>query len=350
VLCLLARAVRRDSLPPSLILAGPEGVGKCRVATALAQVVNCPRPVLAPATPSDAAAESVAGSAGAAGVFEVDACGECAVCRRIERGNYADVISVGIQPDAASIKTDQAREVIAKAAYRPYEGRKRVIIIDPADALEIVAQNALLKTLEETPPTSMFLLVSSRPDALLATVRSRCPRIRFGPLAIAEITEVLRRERGLSEREARAAAVVSGGSVLRALDAVSEEAADVRSQALAALRGVVAAGTSRAEAFERVKAALGSEQKHAKPAREREELAMSLGALSSLVRDLTALEAGGRTAEIANADLIEDLEPLVGSFGRARLMRAFAAVERALSAIHGNANPRIVVDWLAFQL
>jgi len=81
--------------------------------------------------------------------------------------------------DNGAIKIDQVRDVIDRAGYKPFEGRRRVVIIDQADTMAAGAQNALLKILEEPPPSSVFILVTSRPDMLLATVQSRCPRLRF---------------------------------------------------------------------------------------------------------------------------------------------------------------------------
>ena len=157
---LVAGAASRGSLPPSLIFAGPEGVGKRLAAVALAQFVNC-------------------ASRGRTGI--PTACGTCAACTRIARGVHADVLVV--EPgDTGSIKIDQVREAIERTGYRPFEGRRRVVIVDDADAMQHVAQNALLKTLEEPPSASMFVLVTSRPDMLLPTVRSRCQRLRFGRL------------------------------------------------------------------------------------------------------------------------------------------------------------------------
>src|SRR5207244_5892960 len=79
--------------------------------------------------------------------------------------------------DNGSIKIKQVRDIVDAAAYRPFEGRRRVVIFDDADALVPAAQNALLKTLEEPPPSSIFILVTARPDSLLPTVRSRCIRL-----------------------------------------------------------------------------------------------------------------------------------------------------------------------------
>ena len=182
VLELLARATARATLPPSLVFAGPDGVGKRRTAVALAQVLNCERVTT--------------------GAHGIDACGTCAACTRIARGVHADILV--IEPgDTGSIKVDQVREAIERAAYRPFEGRRRVVIVDQADALMSEAQNALLKTLEEPPPASMFVLITARPDVLLPTVRSRCQRLRFGPLRAADVAGVLVRDHGFDATDAR---------------------------------------------------------------------------------------------------------------------------------------------------
>src|SRR4029079_5472024 len=137
-----------------------------------------------------------------------------------------------IEPgDMGSIKIEAVRDVVDRAGYRPFEGRRRVVIINEADALVDAAQNALLKTLEEMPPASIFVLVSSLPDALLPTVRSRCPRLRFGPLAPDAVARVLVEEHGYSEQDARVAAAESDGSVRRALQSQSDDLTEAREAA-----------------------------------------------------------------------------------------------------------------------
>src|SRR5262249_4025548 len=146
------RAVVRGSLPQSLIFAGPEGVGKRLTAISLAQAVNCPN-AAAVAKDED---EDEAGDEALA----IDACGTCSVCRRVAQGVYPDVIQLA----AADVGIDDIREAIETAGYRPFEGKRRVFILDTADRLSNEIQNALLKTLEEPPPSSSFVLVTSRPD------------------------------------------------------------------------------------------------------------------------------------------------------------------------------------------
>src|SRR5438093_430479 len=192
LLALLSRSVERDALPPSLLFAGPAGVGKRLAAVAVAQALNC----------LEVSRLQAPGSAVA-----FDACGTCAVCTRIVRGVHPDVLVVD-PGDSGSIKIDQVRDIVDRSVYRPFEGRRRVVIIDEADALVTAAQHALLKTLEEPPSSSVFILVTARPDVLLSTVRSRCPQLRFRPLAADDIATVLV-ARGYGESDALAVAATA---------------------------------------------------------------------------------------------------------------------------------------------
>ena len=230
LLHLIARAVGRQTLPPSLLFVGPDGVGKQRVAMALAQVQNCLVPV-----------ETT--------TFDVDACGSCEACLKIARGSFADVLR--LEPgEAGSITIDQVRQVVRQAAYRPFEGRRRVVVVMDADGLLVAAQNALLKTLEEPPDSSQFILVTSRPDVLLPTVRSRMQRLTFGQLTTEEVEAVLVHE-GIDERAARAGAATAGGSAGQALALASGEFVEARDAAVALLRDIA---TSR-DARQRLEAA-----------------------------------------------------------------------------------------------
>lgn len=326
LLTLLSRAVARDSVPPALLLAGPAGVGKRRAALAIAEAVNCLKP-----QQTDE--------------FARDACGECPACRRIQRGVHPDVIV--IEPgDMGSIKIEQVRDVIDRAEYRPFEGRRRVVVIDEADALMPAAQSALLKTLEEPPSASIFVLVSSIPDALLPTVRSRCSRLRFASLSTSEVTETLRRDHGYSEQDARAVAVDAEGSVGRALQAESADLVEAREGAQRLLEYTARAG----DLSRRLDAARDVTAKKSTSVGERDQLATCLRALGSLLRDVSVLSEGGDRGLIGNSDLEPQLAALAKSFDGTRTASAYAAVDEALAALERNASPKIVADWLVLQL
>ncbi|HWK10806.1 MAG TPA: DNA polymerase III subunit delta' [Vicinamibacterales bacterium] len=323
----LARAIAAGTLPPSVIFSGPEGVGKRTAAQAIAQALNCERPVEWPSA-----------SAGEPGR---DACGECAACRRIARGVHADLLIVA-PGESGAIKLDQVREAVERSAYRPFEGRRRVVIVDGADALIAEAQNALLKTLEEPPPASVFVLVTARPDLLLPTVRSRCQRLRFGPLTAPEIAAVLMRDHGFAAADAHAAAAAADGSIGRALDRDVEHALAARDAAARLLTSAASGADPRRR--------LDAARTLSAGAAERDALADRLRALSSLLRDLGALHAHASDDVLANIDLKPVLQSAARTFDADRIDGAFAAVDRALAALDRNASPKIVADWIALNI
>ena len=317
---LLMRAVARGRVPQSLLFGGPEGVGKRAVALALAQAVNCPSQK------------------------NGDACGLCNTCRRIAGGRFPDVVVLG-KDGEASIKIKPLREkVLDLVGYRPFEGARHVFIIEPADELTPQAQEALLKTLEEPPPSAILVLITAYPDMLLGTTRSRCRRVRFGALGHDEVARVLMaKDKRMDMAQANGRAAVSGGSVERAIKFDLKEFGDDRAAAVglleAAQRGGVPDRLKAATAFASVE----------KKRRAREAAATRLAILSSLLRDLTMLDARHGNA-LANTDLRGELQHMSASFNVTRLLAAFAAVNQAEASIDRNASPKIVADWLAVTM
>jgi DNA polymerase-3 subunit delta' len=320
---LLSRSTAGGTLPPSLLFVGPSGIGKRLTAIAVAQSLNC--------------------QAAIDWQLATDACGRCNACTRIARGVHPDVVVV--EPgDSGTIKIDQVREVVDRAMYRPFEGRRRVVIIDQADALVAAAQNALLKTLEEPPSSSMFILVTSRPDVLLPTVRSRCPELRFRPLLAEEIASVLVK-RNHTESEARAVAAAADGSLGQALQASAGELVEAREVAQRALAVAAAsndpAGRRDGAKLRLTKSGSGS---------ERDQLATHLRAMASLLRDVEVLATDADGSALANPDVRPALERLAKGYGGERGVRAFGAVDQALVALDRNAGVKVVADWVMLQL
>src|SRR4051794_32425793 len=142
---LLARAVARRSLPPSLLFTGRRGVGKGRTAVALAQALNCLTPR------SDVVLEGGPGSRDT--TLAIDACGTCAACSRIARGMHPDVITLAPDPEAGNIKVDVVRELIDRLGYRPFEARWRGGLICRARDPPGSGRKTAVETPGGTPPS-----------------------------------------------------------------------------------------------------------------------------------------------------------------------------------------------------
>ena len=149
----MERSIRSGRVPHALLLRGASGRGKAMFAGRLAALLLCG---------SDAAP-----------------CGECASCRLCAAGSHPDRIEVGLAPDRREIVVDQIRTLIDSVGLTARFGRWKVVIVDPAGAMNRHAANTLLKTLEEPPGAAVFILVSSNHAQLFPTIRSRCQRIDF---------------------------------------------------------------------------------------------------------------------------------------------------------------------------
>lgn len=158
---ILEKTIERGRIPSSYLFAGESGVGKKFAALNLAKALNC------------LTAREHDGF--------IDACDECTSCGKIDKGLHPDVLE--ISPESGQIKIEEIRDIDNLLAFKAFEGKYKVVIVDNADTMNQFAANAFLKTLEEPPENSLLILVSSNPDRLPDTVRSRCSRINFTPLS-----------------------------------------------------------------------------------------------------------------------------------------------------------------------
>lgn len=328
ILALLARASARGTLPPTLLFVGPSGVGKWRTAETVAAVVNCLAPV------RDSASD-----------LPIDACGTCRSCDRIARGVHVDVLRLG-PDDRASIKIDVVRDMLERTGFRPFEGRRRMVLVREADTLEPSAQNALLKSLEEPPPGTGFILITAVPGTLLPTVRSRCMQLAFGRLTASEVADALVRHHGYQDHDARGAAALADGSVGQALALGSTDLAVLRETALLLLQQAA----SDAGIAARLQAAAMLVGGPAKKERPREDVGLILRVIASMLRDLEVLNAGGDRAMLANPALADELGRMQRAYAGDRARDAFGVVDRAIVALDRNAGTKVVADWLSVQL
>jgi DNA polymerase-3 subunit delta' len=337
----LRSALRRGALHHAYLFGGPEGVGKGRAARLLAQAANCE-----------------GGAPGPAG-FRDDPCGACPPCRKIAKGIHPDVLVLheervmakagawepkGGRAPSKDIVVDQVRELVDhRLALKRYEGRRRFVLVDPADAMNPQAQNALLKTLEEPPEDTTLVLVASSPDALLPTIRSRCLRIAFAPLPAGAVEERLC-QAGHAPEAARLAAALSGGSLGRALA--------VRDETLAARREAVLAAAALDP--DDAGAWLAFAREHGG---DRESAAELCELLLVWLRDVAAAQAassgsapGERVERLALADLVAATRGAATALAPEETLRRRREVQRTAAALRQNASPilaleRLLIGW-----
>ncbi len=213
----LLHSVESGRFPSSVLFSGPSGVGKKLVARGLVQALVCEK--------------------------GRRACGECPSCRRIERGESEALFVMDGQD--GPIRIEKAHQAIQFLALRNL-ARARVILIDEAHQLNPQAANALLKSIEEPPENSHFILVSSQPTALLGTIRSRCQTVRFGALSSEQLRQVLEEVEPWILQSAQ-------GSVERAQMLLETDQKSVRSMAFQWLDRILAGEDAPSELRESVK-------------------------------------------------------------------------------------------------
>lgn len=196
----LRTALANEMIGHAYLFVGGEGMGKRQLALRFAQALSCENP------PSTA---------------EPDSCGQCRACLQIASETYPDLLVIQPEEDKANpqIKIDQVRDVERHMIYRPLFSSRKICLINDAEKLTAGAANAFLKTLEDPPDHSLFILITSRPMKLLATVRSRCLTLRFFPASSSQVEGALALKQALPGEDAKFLSQISGNRIGIALQA-----------------------------------------------------------------------------------------------------------------------------------
>ena len=325
----LRNAVERDRVHHAYLFVGSRGTGKTSVAKILARSLNCVKgPTVTP-------------------------CGECESCRTIAAGTSLDVIEM----DAASNRSvDDIRELRERVGYAPAAGRWKVYILDEAHMLTREAWNAFLKTLEEPPPHTVFVLCTTEPHKVMPTIVDRCQRFDFQRPSLEQIAEVVKRVAAAESIEVDAGAVAAiaraaGGSFRDALGTLDQLVAyggkRVSTEDVLAVLGVAEAelilAAADAIASEDGRAALEASDRLIRSGRDVAQFGRDL--LAHL-RQLLVVRTVGEVLEtfsVTAADP-ERLRAQADAFSDLALARSIDTIAKALADIKEGDEPRMTLE------
>ena len=310
----LQNFLQRDARPHALLFCGAEGLGKKKLALEFAKTFLC---------------LNGKGDDG------------CEACRLLNfaDGNvsHPDFILVERLPEKRDLSIEQMRDLAKQAAFAPVLSKNKICIVEDADRLTEAAANSFLKLLEEPPAGWLIILLASSEDKLLTTILSRVVKLRFNPLAVADVKQLLL-ERGVAEDASEVLARISEGSVGTALNLNEQNALEYRQTALSFLEALplefpMNYVTDRAWVVKY----------------ERAEAMLFVKLLQLLLRDMLFIKTGV-TVNLYNCDVQENLTVLSGGWQPQGLKKALAATNDAYKALASSVGVKLVMENLAMKI
>lgn len=306
---ILRQALQSNRVAHAYLFEGPDGIGKRLMGLALARALLCPNGT---------------------------GCGDCPSCRKVDHNNHPDLHL--LDSDDAIIKIDQVRALQQQISLRPLEGTYRICLIDGAEQFNPAAANALLKTLEEPQPNTVIILLSSQPEMLLVTIRSRCQRLPFQRLPKQQLADILADRLELGETEAAVLAALSNGSFKKALGQNRELYLQQRRELL---RSLLALSAGSAVPTFKLAEQLAAEKEH---------LLEIIEIFKAFFRDLLLLKHGRPEAELVNLDMKEALYRQLGRETSSSLLQKLDALEAGRYYLKRNVNRQLAVEIMLMRM
>ena len=295
----------------SYLFFGPESAGKTQFAKTLAKALNCLN-------------------------LKDDSCDKCLFCNKIDNNHHPDVSWVETEEGKDAISIEQIRELQRQINLKPYEGRTKVFIIKESHRMTMDGANCLLKTLEEPPENSVIILITSRVDEVLATVRSRCKKVKFDALELKLRIELLKKQ-GFNNDETLFLSRLANSGI--SISADSEGKKEF---------GIFEYRNRIVDEFNSQKTLLDEGSFIFGESKERMKFAISI--LESWFRDIMILKAGGPQSILINADRKEELKALKEKFSLAELEDILKGIEDARFYIDRNVGPKVALNNLKMRI
>jgi len=287
------------------IFSGPEGIGKKTVAKIIAQKLNCTAQSDRP-------------------------CGNCSSCLKMEKLQHPDLHI--IESESSQIKIEDIRSLQKEANFRPYEGVMKVFIIDDAHRFNPEAANSLLKVLEEPPKDSLIILITHKPQNIFKTILSRCKVIRFSPLAIAALEEVLVKDYLVDRLLAHFLSFYCEGRIGVALRLKDSKILEEKNRVF--------------DSF----TLSGRQLDRNLKTHNKEQLRSYLNILASWFRDIYLLKVGISDKELIHLDRQNDLLKLKNEFSFKQLDSMMATISESMLYLEKNINSKLLLHNLGAQL
>ena len=305
-IAILKKYIQSRRIPSALLFLGPGGIGKGMVARALAGALNC--------------TEESSG-----------ACGRCPSCLKIEKGQHPDFYIIGSSDDknngdTSAVKIEQIRQLQNRISLKAYEAKFKVVIIENAHNLTAESSNALLKVLEEPPPDTVFIIISSKASLLFKTIISRCQILRFSALPPAELEIILKTDYGLTTQEAHFLAYFSEGRLGGALKHRDDGLFREKNTIIDSFRSDIKPLPDYLE--------------------DKDTIRLSFSLLAGWLRDLYLLKSGAEDQELINLDQKARLSEAIRRYRFSDLDEALRQVSNSSLYLEQNVNSKLLLSCL----
>lgn len=302
----LEKRIVSGKMPHALLFTGAQGIGKLNFAQAFVRRFFCQD------------------------VQRGMACGHCDACHLLNIGNHPDLYTVAKLEDKRDISVDQIRGLIANVSLKPHSAAKKIAIIEQAELMNVNASNSLLKTLEEPPESCLLILLTHRPDKLLATIRSRCQSMEF---TIPEKTQALSwlQTRLSDSNDAEKLLALAGGAPLQAV--------------LYAENGTL---QQRDEMFSSLQALMSGKQNPVNVASLwlKKDLEVTLYCMISWITDMIRLKVSSQPPILGNPDIKTELAKLSEQSALSQMLEFYNYINMMQTWKKSNINAQLILEEL----
>lgn len=309
----LKRAIQDNMVANGYIFCGPKGSGKSTTAAVFSRALNC----------------KCEG--------QDKPCGACTSCKKFDSGNHPNIEI--IKPTGASIKIKQIREIIANVAKKPFESGYKVVILEDADKMTQDAQDAFLKTLEEPPANTIFILLVQNHNSLLPTVVSRCQLFNMRKVSTQQIESYLLNKYNYDKEQISFAAVSANGIIGRAMEMHNNKELQELRQLYVSLVSKISDGS-----YAELSAAAGE------LAESREAAEKLLDFMLSWYRDVLISKQDCEKQILVNSDKADVIMRQGEKLDENKLNRIIDVIKRTISYINHNVGTKNSIDSMLLNI